>query len=104
MIYLCIGSDGFTIDIDSTDFGYRIGEIELMVSEEDAADAVQQIDGFARKQLGLMTDALSTGKLEIFLFTYNRDSFDRLVAAGVIPHDAVDAAEANATEATLSRC
>ena len=80
---------GFTIDVDSMDFGYRIGEIELMVSEDKALDAVQKIEVFA-KELGLAVDyegTPTTGKLETYLFRYDRESFDQLVHAGVIMKD-----------------
>ena len=42
--------EGFVIDLDVMDFGYEIGEIELMVqSEHDMSEAVDRIRGFAQK-------------------------------------------------------
>jgi adenylate cyclase class IV len=47
--------DGFTIDIDSIDFGYEIAEIEALVEAEDQIEpAVQRIIAFATS-LGLAT-------------------------------------------------
>jgi len=42
--------EGFNIDIDETDFGYQVGEIELMVEyEEDVKNAEEKIEEFALK-------------------------------------------------------
>lgn len=42
--------EDFHIDIDETDFGYQVGEIELMVEkEEDVKNAEDKIEAFALK-------------------------------------------------------
>lgn len=42
--------EDFNIDIDETDFGYQVGEIELMVEkEEDVKNAEEKIQEFALK-------------------------------------------------------
>ncbi len=42
--------DGFTIDLDLTDFGFRVGEIEvLVVDESHISEALHQIDELAEK-------------------------------------------------------
>ncbi|XP_002741489.1 thiamine-triphosphatase-like isoform X2 [Saccoglossus kowalevskii] len=41
---------GFQIDLDETDFGYKVGEIELIVHQnEDVAAALEKIDTLAEK-------------------------------------------------------
>ncbi|XP_070574200.1 thiamine-triphosphatase-like isoform X2 [Ptychodera flava] len=41
---------GFQVDLDETDFGYRVGEIELVVGHDgDVAAALQKIDRLAEK-------------------------------------------------------
>ncbi len=59
--------DGFTIDLDTMDFGYEICEIEKMVHEREQADqAVEQILQFAQK-LGLDHGTVR-GKVLEYLF------------------------------------
>jgi len=42
--------EDFNLDIDETDFGYKVGEIELMVEkEEDVKNAEEKIEQFASK-------------------------------------------------------
>lgn len=42
--------EGFTIDIDETDFGYSVGEIELLVeNEEEVKNTEEKIEKFALK-------------------------------------------------------
>lgn len=63
--------DGFTIDIDSTDFGFNVIEIELMVEkEEDTEEAAQKILKFAN-ELGIEREQ-TDGK--VMTFINKRDS------------------------------
>ena len=42
--------DGFTIDLDLTDFGFQVGEIEVVVADESrVTEALHQIDELAAK-------------------------------------------------------
>ena len=53
----------FNLDIDETDFGYKVGEIELMVvQEEDVKEAEEKIQEFASKNNLLIEKGLSKKK------------------------------------------
>jgi predicted adenylyl cyclase CyaB len=74
--------DGFSIDIDSVDFGYQAAEVELMV--EDASqmnDASDRIVAYARS-LGL-TGGKTNGKVKEYLRRNDQIHFQMLVDAGV---------------------
>ena len=61
------GKDGFHIDVDRTDFGYSVVEIELMIADEqDIAPARQRILDFAEKQ-GIPATEVVRGKVIEYL-------------------------------------
>lgn len=71
---------GFTIDLDSMDFGYEICEIEKMVDVQDEADqAVKQILTFA-KEMGL-EEGKTRGKVLEYLFRYAPEHYKALKTA-----------------------
>jgi predicted adenylyl cyclase CyaB len=73
----------FTIDLDEVDFGYKIGEIELMVNDEsDMPGAIEKITNFAKKA-GL-TMAPVRGKLIEYLRRNSPKHYQALIDAGVI--------------------
>ena len=74
---------GFTIDLDEIDFGYAIGEIELMVNDEDEmAEAGARITAFA-KDNGL--DLLPVrGKVLEYLKRFSPSHYEALVREGVV--------------------
>ena len=72
--------DGFRIDIDSMDFGYQIGEVELIVSESKAADASKRILAFARSH-GLQTSKIR-GKLIEYICRFRPEHRAALKKAG----------------------
>lgn len=75
--------DGFTIDLDSTDFGYELAEIERMVSGASAVEeATSQILAFAKKHK-LKTERVR-GKVIEYLRRNNKAHFNALVEAGVV--------------------
>jgi adenylate cyclase class IV len=79
--------EGFVLDFDVVDFGYKIAEIELMV--EDRADmekASQKITEFAR-QYGLDL-APVRAKIHEYLKRYNPAHFEALVRTGIAPKPA----------------
>lgn len=52
--------EGFNIDIDETDFGYQVGEIELIVeTESDVKNAEEKIEKFALNNNLLLGKGLS---------------------------------------------
>ncbi|MBU2509009.1 CYTH domain-containing protein [Patescibacteria group bacterium] len=75
--------DGFTIDLDITDFDYGVNEIELLVEREDEMDeAIKRIKDFAKKhQLTLQS---IRGKLPEYLKRNNPDHHQALVDAEII--------------------
>lgn len=78
--------EGFIIDFDSIDFGYKIVEIEKMVDTEDEIkSAAEDILRFA-KEYNLKTGQVR-GKVIEYLKRNDRKHFDALVAAGVVLPD-----------------
>lgn len=74
---------GFTIDIDSADFGYEIAEIELMVgSPDEVAGAMQRILDFAAS-LGIVQGVVR-GKLSEYLKRFSPEHHQILLKAGVL--------------------
>jgi predicted adenylyl cyclase CyaB len=75
--------EGFTIDVDKTDFGHEMIEIELLVSTEDEIEkAGNSILEFA-KDHGLNADYVR-GKLSAYLKIHNLHHLQRLVNVGAI--------------------
>lgn len=72
--------DGFGIDIDSMDFGYHIGEIELMVPEDETHEATARILAFA-KSYGLEIQNIR-GKLIEYICRYKPEHRAALKKAG----------------------
>lgn len=73
----------FIIDLDSMDFGYEIGEIELMVSKKtDIKNALNSILSFA-EELGL-TVAPVRGKVIEYIHRNNPAHYLALEKAGVL--------------------
>ncbi len=75
--------DDFIIDLDTLDFGYSVGEIELMVeSIKDIEIAIQKITRFAQEhQLPIIP---VRGKVAEYLKRNSSDHYAALKAAGVI--------------------
>ncbi len=75
--------EGFVIDLDVMDFGYEIGEIELMVqSESDMLGAVDRIRGFAQKH-GLELLPVR-GKVLEFILRFRLNHYQSLEKAGIL--------------------
>jgi predicted adenylyl cyclase CyaB len=73
----------FIIDLDVMDFGYSIGEIELMVSEQsEMEDALNKILAFAKEQ-GLSV-APVRGKVIEYIKRNNLEHYKALEEAGVL--------------------
>jgi len=76
--------DKFTIDLDWTDLGYCIGEVELMVEDEKQVEkASQQILQFC-KDNQLQTDPPVQGKVLQYIQTRLPKHYQALVDAGLI--------------------
>ncbi len=75
-------SGEFGIDIDATDFGFMVAEIELMVVDDAQMDqAADQIMQFASDR-GLFTGNVR-GKILEFLFRFRPGHYRALCDAGV---------------------
>jgi len=72
--------DGFTIDIDSVDFGHNVVEIELMVEEGgDTQQAARRILNFANS-MDLKKD-IQEGKAMVFIKRMNPTAYEEIKAA-----------------------
>jgi len=76
-------SGDFHIDLDITDFGYKIGEIELIVeNQEQVPEAQNKIRKFA-EQCGLITGGIR-GKVLEYIFVNNPKHYSALLASGLV--------------------
>ncbi|XP_078607832.1 thiamine-triphosphatase-like isoform X1 [Branchiostoma floridae x Branchiostoma japonicum] len=75
---------GFKIDLDQTDFGFRVGEIELICQKQaDVPEALCRIDALAEK-LGFQSSKKIPGKMSAFLKTFRKKHYDTLVKGGLL--------------------
>ncbi|RJQ29883.1 CYTH domain-containing protein [Candidatus Parcubacteria bacterium] len=73
----------FAIDLDAADFGYQVGEIELLVPDETGRDAaVEKIFAFARS-IGLPIVPVS-GKVIEYIRRKNPKHYEALIASGTL--------------------
>ncbi len=64
---LSFRADGrFTVVLDSTDFGHRVGEVELMAEDADAEKAHKDIEAFLREYPWLFDTSSPKGKLTAY--------------------------------------
>ncbi|OHA68572.1 MAG: hypothetical protein A3J68_02095 [Candidatus Wildermuthbacteria bacterium RIFCSPHIGHO2_02_FULL_48_16] len=72
--------EGFTIDLDSVDYGYELAEIELMVEDENQIDeADEKIRAFGKKQ-GLSSEA-TRGKVLEYMRRFQPTQYQALIDA-----------------------
>ncbi|MBI4032206.1 CYTH domain-containing protein [Candidatus Berkelbacteria bacterium] len=77
--------DGFTIDLDSADYGYRLLEIEQMVAREDQIQAtIQAINGFAASFGINVGEGKVRGKIMEYLRRKSPRHLQLLVESGVV--------------------
>ena len=75
--------EGFNIDIDVTDFGYNVIEIEYMIEDNaNLKETTDKIILFAKKH-GIDTDTYVRGKAEEYLRRNNPKHYQKLVAEKV---------------------
>uniref|UniRef100_A0A3B4BEG4 Thiamine-triphosphatase n=1 Tax=Periophthalmus magnuspinnatus TaxID=409849 RepID=A0A3B4BEG4_9GOBI len=71
--------DAVQVDLDQADFGYSVGEIEVLVSEgRDVLSALEKIEKAAQK-LGLTGNQKIPGKMYIYLQRYLPKHYDALM-------------------------
>lgn len=75
--------DEFTVVIDSMNYGYETGEIELLVANEDQEDnASKKILALAQKYE--LSISRFRGKVFEYLWRFNPTHYDALLQAGVV--------------------
>jgi len=75
--------DGFTIDLDSMDFGYNIAEIEYIAEDEKVKEATSAIIEFAKKY-NIDTTSVVRGKAVEYLRRNNPKHFQALIDAKIV--------------------
>ena len=76
--------DGFSIDLDSVDFGYTIAEVEYMAKDgENLKEATDKIIEFGRKNAEV-GEYIIRGKAIKYLEIYNPKHLQALIDAKVI--------------------
>ncbi|XP_034562320.1 thiamine-triphosphatase [Notolabrus celidotus] len=71
--------EGVQIDLDQADFGYHVGEIEVLVPEGgDVQSALEKIERTAQK-LGLSGDQRVEGKMSVYLKRNNPKHYEKLL-------------------------
>ncbi len=80
--------DMITVDIDATDFGHMVGEVECIVSNEDeiseAKARIQDVINDLMMGRELNGDTLTLGKLETFLIQNQPEIYEVCVNSGAM--------------------
>ncbi|XP_050953548.1 thiamine-triphosphatase isoform X2 [Labeo rohita] len=72
------------VDLDQADFGYCVGEIEVLVSEgSDMNAALQRITNIAA-ELGLSCEKKVQGKMHVYLQKYRPEHYAKLLSAYIL--------------------
>lgn len=79
---------GLSVDIDTTDFDYGVGEVEAILHSRDdndvLSDAERRIGRLVSKLVGESSSTVpSLGKLETFMMKHRRDHFDACMKASI---------------------
>lgn len=76
--------EGVQIDLDQADFGYHVGEIEVLVPEGgDEQSALEKIERTAQK-LGLTGHQRVEGKMNIYLKRNRPEHYEKLLSEHVL--------------------
>uniref|UniRef100_A0A3Q1GI31 Thiamine-triphosphatase n=2 Tax=Acanthochromis polyacanthus TaxID=80966 RepID=A0A3Q1GI31_9TELE len=76
--------DGVQIDLDQADFGYHVGEIEVLIPEGgDVKSALEKIRNTAQK-LGITGDHKVEGKMNVYLKRNHPQHYAKLLSAHVL--------------------
>ncbi|XP_061095299.1 thiamine-triphosphatase isoform X1 [Conger conger] len=75
---------GVRVDLDQADFGYCVGEIEVLVPDEnEVQSALQKIQRTAQR-LGLTDDHKVKGKMHVYLQRYRPEHYAKLLEVHVL--------------------
>ncbi|KAF7667328.1 hypothetical protein LDENG_00067470 [Lucifuga dentata] len=76
--------EGVQIDLDEADFGYHVGEIEVLVPEGgDVKSALEKIERTAQK-LGLTGDQQVEGKMNVYLRKNHPEHYAKLLSTHIL--------------------
>ncbi|XP_070842296.1 thiamine-triphosphatase isoform X1 [Chaetodon trifascialis] len=76
--------EGVQIDLDQADFGYHVGEIEVLVPEGgDVQPALEKIERMAGK-LGLTGDQRVEGKMNVYLKRNHPEHYAKLLSERIL--------------------
>ncbi|XP_063063372.1 thiamine-triphosphatase [Engraulis encrasicolus] len=72
------------VDLDQADFGYCVGEIEVLVADGGDIQAAQQRIERTADKLGLSSGQRVEGKMDVYLQRNNPDHYAKLLAAHIL--------------------
>ncbi|MBN3304458.1 THTPA triphosphatase, partial [Amia calva] len=72
------------VDLDSADFGYCVGEIEVMTSNPGNIDVALNTINTIALLLGLSTGKKVPGKMEVYLQRFHPEHYQRLLAKHIL--------------------
>ncbi|XP_039982630.1 thiamine-triphosphatase isoform X3 [Xiphias gladius] len=75
--------EGVQIDLDQADFGYHVGEVEVVVPEGNVQAALEKIETTARK-LGLTGDQRVEGKMNVYLKRNHPEHYAKLLSVHIL--------------------
>ena len=72
------------VDLDETDFGYSLGEVEILTELDNVDHASTQIENFLQES-GLKSSDVVNSKIEVYMAQQNPELHTMLLKAGVFP-------------------
>uniref|UniRef100_A0A3Q1JGQ4 CYTH domain-containing protein n=1 Tax=Anabas testudineus TaxID=64144 RepID=A0A3Q1JGQ4_ANATE len=79
-----LAEEGVQIDLDQADFGYHVGEVEVVVPEGgDVQTALEKIERAAQK-LGLTGDQRVEGKMNVYLKRHRPEHYAKLLSEHIL--------------------
>ncbi|XP_041823542.1 thiamine-triphosphatase isoform X2 [Melanotaenia boesemani] len=79
-----LGEEGLQIDLDQADFGYNVGEIEVLIPEGGDVQSAQEKIRNAAQKLGLTGDEQVEGKMHVYLKRYHPEHYAKLLSAHIL--------------------
>ncbi|KAM9713144.1 thiamine-triphosphatase isoform 1-T1 [Menidia menidia] len=79
-----LGDEGVQIDLDQADFGYHVGEIEVLIPEGGDVQSAQEKIRNAAHKLGLSEHERVEGKMNVYLKRYQPEHYAKLLSAHVL--------------------
>ncbi|KAM4809370.1 thiamine-triphosphatase [Rhinophrynus dorsalis] len=72
------------VDLDIADYGFAVGEVEVLVeTQEEVPSALHEVEEIC-KQLGVLSESPVPGKMSTFLQRYRPDHYRQLLEAHVL--------------------